>query len=64
MRERAEEVGGRVEISSIPGQGTRVVVEVPLKRDAVEEGDGGVGTGRQRTSTHTRGKKDMETRCH
>ncbi len=33
MRERAEEVGGSVEIKSAPGQGTQVVVEVPLKKD-------------------------------
>jgi len=31
MRERAEEVGGRVEIHSAPGQGTRVVVQVPVR---------------------------------
>jgi PAS domain S-box-containing protein len=31
MRERAEEVGGSVEIQSAPGQGTRVLVEVPVK---------------------------------
>ncbi|MHB1132417.1 MAG: sensor histidine kinase [Chloroflexota bacterium] len=30
MRERAEQVGGRVEIQSVPGRGTRVVVSVPL----------------------------------
>ncbi len=30
MRERAEEVGGRLELQSRPGQGTRVVVTVPL----------------------------------
>lgn len=30
MRERAEEVGGSVWVESAPGQGTRVVVEVPV----------------------------------
>ena len=30
MRERAEQVGGRLEVISRPGEGTRVVVEVPL----------------------------------
>ncbi|PWB50197.1 MAG: hypothetical protein C3F13_17165 [Anaerolineales bacterium] len=32
LRERAEEVGGKVEIQSAPKQGTRVVVEVPINR--------------------------------
>jgi signal transduction histidine kinase len=31
MRERAAEVGGCVAILSTPGQGTRVVVEVPAR---------------------------------
>jgi signal transduction histidine kinase len=31
MRERASEVGGTVEISSVPGQGTRVVIAVPFQ---------------------------------
>ncbi len=31
MRERAEQVGGRVEILSQPGAGTQVVVKVPLE---------------------------------
>ena len=30
MRERAEEVGGSLSLHSIPGQGTEVVVEVPV----------------------------------
>lgn len=30
MRERAESVGGKLEVHSAPGQGTRVVVNVPL----------------------------------
>ena len=30
MRERAEEVGGSLEVCSAPGQGTRVIVHVPL----------------------------------
>ncbi len=32
MRDRAQEVGGSVEIDSAPGQGTRVVVQVPVSR--------------------------------
>jgi len=32
MRERAESVGGDVHISTQPGQGTRVVVQLPLSR--------------------------------
>ena len=31
MRERAEAVGGSLAVSSVPGQGTQVVVHVPLK---------------------------------
>lgn len=31
MRERAESVGGKLQVSSSPGQGTRVVVDLPLK---------------------------------
>lgn len=36
MRERAESVGGTLTVESLPGQGTRVVLELPLS------GDGGV----------------------
>ncbi|MEW6107003.1 MAG: hypothetical protein AB1563_11685 [Bacillota bacterium] len=32
MRERAEAVGGRLEIRSAPGRGTKVMVRVPLAR--------------------------------
>ena len=35
MRERAEGVGGRLQLHSAPGEGTRIVVEVPL-RDGVD----------------------------
>jgi signal transduction histidine kinase len=35
MRERAEAVGGSVEVRSAPGQGTRVTVEVPLGKGPV-----------------------------
>lgn len=38
MRERAEEVGGSVLLQSAPGEGTRVVVEVPVKRRSQYEG--------------------------
>lgn len=31
MRERAEEVGGRLEVRSAPGQGTQVIVQLPLR---------------------------------
>jgi signal transduction histidine kinase len=34
MRERARLVGGNVEVESFPGRGTRVVVSLPMKRDA------------------------------
>lgn len=30
MRERAEQLGGRLQVDSAPGQGARVIVEVPL----------------------------------
>jgi signal transduction histidine kinase len=30
MRERAEAIGGRLELRSAPGQGTRVLLRVPL----------------------------------
>jgi signal transduction histidine kinase len=30
MRERAEAAGGRLEIDSAPGRGTRVIATVPL----------------------------------
>ncbi len=33
MRERAEEVGGSVQIHSIPGEGTQVIICVPLRED-------------------------------
>jgi PAS domain S-box-containing protein len=32
MRERAEEVGGSVEVASTPGNGTRVTISVPMRR--------------------------------
>jgi signal transduction histidine kinase len=31
MRERAHEVGGTVRVDSVPGEGTRVVITVPLQ---------------------------------
>jgi signal transduction histidine kinase len=34
MRQRAEQAGGILQIESSPGEGTRVVVEVPVRREA------------------------------
>jgi signal transduction histidine kinase len=34
MSQRAAEVGGRVEVKSAPGKGTRVIIEVPVKKEA------------------------------
>ncbi len=31
MRERAEQIGGTLRVVSVPGQGTRVIVDVPMK---------------------------------
>lgn len=33
MRERAEEVGGAVQVHSAPGAGTRVVIKMPLRKE-------------------------------
>ena len=33
MRERVEELGGEIEVSSRPGEGTGVTVKVPVGRD-------------------------------
>ena len=33
MRERAAEVGGSVEVRSAPGEGTQVIICVPLRKD-------------------------------
>ena len=33
MSERAEEVGGTVQVHSVPSQGTRVVIQMPLGKD-------------------------------
>jgi PAS domain S-box-containing protein len=33
MRERAEEVGGSLQIHSTPGQGTQVIVQLPLRKE-------------------------------
>jgi two-component system, NarL family, sensor histidine kinase NreB len=35
MRERAEYVGGAVEVESAPGAGTRVTVRIPVAGDAL-----------------------------
>jgi signal transduction histidine kinase len=39
MRERVESVGGRIELTSVPGEGTKIVVELPppALRDTREE---------------------------
>ena len=34
MSQRAAEVGGRVEVKSASGQGTKVVVEIPVNEEA------------------------------
>jgi signal transduction histidine kinase len=34
MRERAEQIGGHLQVQSASGKGTRVEVEVPVKKDA------------------------------
>ncbi len=34
MRERAEAIGGRLELASVPGEGTKVLVRVPLQAHA------------------------------
>jgi signal transduction histidine kinase len=39
MRQRAASVGGRVEIWSVPGQGTRITVRVPLVQPVEERGE-------------------------
>ena len=36
MRERAEEVGGTLEVRSAPGQGTKVIVQIPLREPEAE----------------------------
>lgn len=41
MRGRAESIGGRLEIDSAPGKGTRVIVRVPLERGNHENVAGG-----------------------
>ncbi|MEW6230625.1 MAG: ATP-binding protein, partial [Bacillota bacterium] len=42
MRERAEEVGGSLEIHSAPGQGTTMRVRVPLRKDG-DANEGSIG---------------------
>jgi len=40
MRERAQLVGGRLEIAGRPGQGARIVLHLPLRREAVSQWNG------------------------
>lgn len=35
MRERAQEVGGTVDIDTAPGRGTRVIISMPIRREQV-----------------------------
>ena len=51
MRERAESVGGELELTSSPGEGTRVEVEIPLKK-------------RKKTSPMTGGKERAHAATH
>lgn len=37
MRERAQSIGGRLEVKSVPGQGTQLVLQVPLPIDSAPE---------------------------
>lgn len=39
MRERAESVGGKIAVTSAPGQGTRIVVELPSRPRDCDAGD-------------------------
>jgi signal transduction histidine kinase len=41
MRERAQSIGGQLRIQSVPGQGTRVALTLPLRSGATREA--GVG---------------------
>jgi signal transduction histidine kinase len=45
MHERAKRIGGTLVIESAPGQGTRLVVQVPTKDPAPREGQGSSGKG-------------------
>lgn len=45
MRERAEQLGGWVEVDSAPGRGTRIVVEVPLGPSQAVSGEHGSAGG-------------------
>jgi signal transduction histidine kinase len=33
MRERAEQIGGRLQVDSAPGKGARVMVEIPVNNE-------------------------------
>lgn len=39
MRERAESIGGRLELTSAPGSGTVIKIIVPVNTDNIKEGD-------------------------
>ncbi len=40
MRERAQLVGGRLEVAGRPGQGARIVLHLPLRRETVSQWNG------------------------
>lgn len=48
MRERMEGLGGRLEVSSQPGEGTRVTATIPVGRNAREGGYAAVATAARR----------------
>lgn len=52
MRERADMLGGRFDLQSLPGKGTRLLVEFPLPGLRVEDGDDGLGDGAPEADVH------------
>jgi signal transduction histidine kinase len=39
MRERAESIGGKLELNSAPGSGTIIKIIVPVKTENIKEGE-------------------------